>query len=202
MKYITVESGQNIIDIAIQEYGRLEAVETVWTDNNLAQDAELYPGQQLLIREAGIDDIPVTDGTVMAVYSSRAAKDKNGVFLVNSRSPSADDPAPPAGPDLPSFYGSGPVEFDDTELITIYRGKKQADLLPFVADMERLWYVYPQAFGLLSHAFQNGGYDAISSFDLLTVTLHPIDADVDYYAYRLNHDTYLTEADSFKISFA
>ena len=60
MKTILVESGQNMIDIAIQEYGRLEAVETVWTDNALAQDADLYPGQQLLIREAGVDVIEVT----------------------------------------------------------------------------------------------------------------------------------------------
>lgn len=201
MKTIFVETGQNMIDIAIQEYGKLEAVETVWTDNGLAQDADLYPGQALRIRESGVDEIPVTDDTVMGVYSSRAAKDKNGVFLVNSRSPGADEPAPPVLPDLPSYYGSGPADFDDAELTALYRRTKEADDLPFVADMERLWYVYPQAFGLITHAYQNGGYDAISSFDLLTVTLRPIDADVDYYAYRLNHDTYLTEADNFKISF-
>ena len=202
MKTILVESGQNMIDIAIQEYGRLEAVETVWTDNALAQDADLYPGQQLLIREAGVDVIPVTDDTVMGVYKSRALKDKNGVFLVNSRSPGADEPAPPVTPDLPSYYGSGPADFDSAELTTIYRRKKEADDLPFVANMERLWYVYPQVFGVISHAYQNGGYDAISSFDQLTVTLMINDAEVEYYAYRLQHDTYLTEADNFKISFS
>jgi len=200
MKLIYIESGQNIIDIALQEYGKLEAVETVCLDNGLAYDADLYAGQQLLIREVGKDDIPVKDDTVLSVYARKASKDKNGLFLVNSRSPSGDAPVIPDN-SLPTYYGDGPDDFWSTELITIYRGKKETANLPFNANMDRLWYVYPQAYGQLSHAFQSGGYDAISSFERLNVTLVINDNDVQYYAYRLNHDTYLTDADNLKITF-
>ena len=50
-KIILVEHGQNIIDIALQEYGNIEAVRLVIDDNDLSFDSSLEPGRSLNIRK-------------------------------------------------------------------------------------------------------------------------------------------------------
>ena len=54
MKRITVKTGQTAFDIALQEYGHVQAVLWLSEDNEL--DAlEVTPGQQLLIRDEVMD---------------------------------------------------------------------------------------------------------------------------------------------------
>ncbi|WP_442795307.1 LysM peptidoglycan-binding domain-containing protein [Pelobium manganitolerans] len=201
MKTITIETGQNIIDIAEQEYGTLEAVYHVCNDNNLPYDALLYAGQKLVIREFGVDDILFIN---VAVLNEFKRKEKDGLpFLVNSRTPMAELP-PAETVDLPSFYGAGAVGLNAEGILgltQIFRQSQAADDLPFVADMERLFYATPSVFGHVAHAYQLGGYDARTSFDELMMNLI-INGEVQpYYVLRLKHDTYLTEADNFKITF-
>jgi len=56
MTKITVNTNQNIYDIALQYYGSIEMVWQLIDDNNLTDglDAVLTPGQELLIDEKKI----------------------------------------------------------------------------------------------------------------------------------------------------
>lgn len=54
MKKITVFSGQNLFDIAIQEYGSVEALVKIANDNGLRADDDLTEGQQLIIDDAAL----------------------------------------------------------------------------------------------------------------------------------------------------
>lgn len=69
MKTILIEARQSLYDIAIQEYGKTDAVVILCQDNNLDYDAELYAGASLLIREDLINeataDVNVVDLFVM-----------------------------------------------------------------------------------------------------------------------------------------
>lgn len=68
MRIITVREGQTLQDIAIQEYGDVDAVPILLYDNpemNLTLDSQLQAGQQLQIVSA-----PVDAGTV-AFFRSR-----------------------------------------------------------------------------------------------------------------------------------
>lgn len=47
---ITVEDGQTVWDIAVQEYGTVEGLSLLLKDNNLSLSASLYPSQQLVIQ--------------------------------------------------------------------------------------------------------------------------------------------------------
>ncbi|MCO5253354.1 MAG: LysM peptidoglycan-binding domain-containing protein [Bacteroidetes bacterium] len=51
MKEVTTGNGQQLEDIAIQEYGCEEGVITLLADNRLSMDDLLYPGQKLKVRE-------------------------------------------------------------------------------------------------------------------------------------------------------
>ena len=52
------------MDIAIQQYGTVEALVTLCGDNNLELDADLLAGQQLYIQ----DTYPATADTLVANY--------------------------------------------------------------------------------------------------------------------------------------
>lgn len=56
MKTVIVEEGQNIMDIAIQEYGKADAFVDVCDDNNLEYDAVLTPGQVLNIKDTSVNE--------------------------------------------------------------------------------------------------------------------------------------------------
>lgn len=200
MRKIILETGQNIIDIALQEYGVLEAVYHVCTDNALSYDSLLGAGQILMIREAGVDDILFINQSVINEFKRKSKEGKN--FIVNSKTPGLEiTPTPPV--DLPSFYGSGAEGLTSqiTGLTQIFKQNQAADDLPFVADMERLFYATPFVFGHVTHAYQTGNYDAISSFDERLINLTINEVEVPYYVLRLKHDTYLTASDNFKITF-
>jgi hypothetical protein len=61
---ITVQAGQTAIDIAIQQYGTVEALVTLLADNNLELDSDLIAGQQLYIQ----DTYPATADTLVANF--------------------------------------------------------------------------------------------------------------------------------------
>lgn len=79
MKLITVESGQNLIDIALQEYGTPEALVTICADNALEYDANLVPDQALAIRQTGVDKIDFINMTVLAEYQKAGLVINSGI---------------------------------------------------------------------------------------------------------------------------
>ena len=52
----TVKPGQNMIDIALQHYGSVDAVINLCLDNNLDVGAELKAGTELTINDQNIID--------------------------------------------------------------------------------------------------------------------------------------------------
>lgn len=61
MRKVTVIIGQNIMDIAMQEYGNPDAIVELCDLNNLEIDEEIFPGQILNLRE-------LTDADEVAKY--------------------------------------------------------------------------------------------------------------------------------------
>ncbi|WEK18175.1 MAG: hypothetical protein P0Y49_15395 [Candidatus Pedobacter colombiensis] len=51
MRKVTVIVGQNIMDIAMQEYGDADAIVELCDMNNLELDDDVYAGQVLLLRD-------------------------------------------------------------------------------------------------------------------------------------------------------
>ncbi len=51
---VTVEPGQTIEDIALQEYGHIDAIYSVCKDNNLNIGIDVKPGTKLLINTENI----------------------------------------------------------------------------------------------------------------------------------------------------
>jgi hypothetical protein len=56
MRSVTVIIGQNIMDIAMQEYGDADAIVEVCELNELEIDDDIYPGQVLNLRDLTDDD--------------------------------------------------------------------------------------------------------------------------------------------------
>ena len=51
-----VQDNQNIFDIATQEFGTLEELFTLLNDNNLAVNAKLTGGQELVVNKINVGD--------------------------------------------------------------------------------------------------------------------------------------------------
>lgn len=51
-----VLEGQNIFDIVTESFGTLEQLFTLLNDNNLAVNAKLISGQELIINKIGVGD--------------------------------------------------------------------------------------------------------------------------------------------------
>jgi hypothetical protein len=49
---IIVKYGQSLMDLAVQMYGSASALVELANDNDLAIDADVQPGQQLIVRDA------------------------------------------------------------------------------------------------------------------------------------------------------
>lgn len=75
MKTITIHSGQNILDICLQEYGSVEALMQLARDNNMSIDAELQAGQELLI-----DENNIVDKQVAALFARDNIKINTGEY--------------------------------------------------------------------------------------------------------------------------
>jgi hypothetical protein len=69
MMNVIVTAGQTIQDIALQEYGALEAAIYILMDNNLGIDEALYGGQVINIR----DQVPVLTENNKAIQRSLSA---------------------------------------------------------------------------------------------------------------------------------
>jgi hypothetical protein len=87
-----VSSGQCLIDVAIQEYGSIEALFDLAKDNNLEVDDDLIPGQVLQIRDTLPDtadpdlvdyfarkSIRVNSGAVVAITEILATNDDEAI---------------------------------------------------------------------------------------------------------------------------
>ena len=57
--------GQNVFDIVTQEFGTLEELFTLLNDNNLAVNAKLISGQDLVINKINIGDENVKNFVVL-----------------------------------------------------------------------------------------------------------------------------------------
>ena len=60
-----VQDNQNIFDIVTQEFGTLEELFTLLNDNNLAVNAKLISGQDLVINKINIGDENVKNFVVL-----------------------------------------------------------------------------------------------------------------------------------------
>jgi len=58
---MTVQDNQSIFDIATQEFGTLEQLFVLLSDNNLGPNAKLKPGQDLVINKINVGDEDVKD---------------------------------------------------------------------------------------------------------------------------------------------
>ena|SRR5690606_24563994 len=56
MTQVTVESGQSIVDIAVQELGSSEGLKVICDLNNLEYDDDLYPGQVLILPDRDLNN--------------------------------------------------------------------------------------------------------------------------------------------------
>jgi len=61
MKKVTVQKQQNIIDLAIQEYGSIEGLIQLAKDNDLSLDEDMVAGAMLEVNESKINNQPLVD---------------------------------------------------------------------------------------------------------------------------------------------
>lgn len=77
---VTVEQGQVLEDIAIQEYGCLEGVWNIMEDNGLNLDSQLYTGQPLIISET-VPTLTNTNKEIAKQFSSKKLKPNRGIVI-------------------------------------------------------------------------------------------------------------------------
>jgi len=194
MKQIKVESGQSLIDVAMQEHGTPQALVTICDDNGLEYDADLISGQALLIREVDVDELIYHNSVVFQQLQASAAT----INTHTDRELYTD-----TGDTLPSFYGAGSDALDELGikgLSVIYKSTRLASL-PYVANMQRLWYVHPLDEGDITKAIDPGGYDFYPSFDVFHVVLTIDGTPITYEALRLKQNTYLVQDDNYILNF-
>lgn len=75
---ITIQQGQTLLDIALQEYGSVDGVIMLMRDNGLELDAELTPGTSLVVRNTPINL------AVKNYYAAKGMKLASAVVDINS----------------------------------------------------------------------------------------------------------------------
>ena len=100
MRTIKVNQGQNLLDIALQEYGSTEALVDLVFDNNLEIDSVLAGGDELLI-----DDSKVINADVVRYFIDQGIKVNTGELEAI-----VEPPPPPPEEDEMIFDNS----FDET----------------------------------------------------------------------------------------
>lgn len=75
---ISVGQGQVLEDIAIQQYGTVEAVFILMEDNDLDLDSQLYTGQELVIREE-VPALTDTNKEIARYYSEKKLYPNTGI---------------------------------------------------------------------------------------------------------------------------
>ncbi len=73
MKKILIEAGQNLADVAVQEFGGIDALLSLCLDNNLELGAEVEPGTELSINPAHIQD-----KKILQYYKTKKHKPASG----------------------------------------------------------------------------------------------------------------------------
>ena len=68
MRTITIEEGQNLIDIAVQEFGTADGLSTICDLNDLEFDEDLKPGQILVLPDLD------PDNDIQAYFASEGIK--------------------------------------------------------------------------------------------------------------------------------
>lgn len=97
MRTVTVIIGQNLMDIAMQEYGEADSLSELCDMNGLEIDQDIYPGQILTLRE-------LTDADEVAKY-----------YKSNRIRVSSNNTEVPAG--ILSTGGDEPITTGDDSLI-------------------------------------------------------------------------------------
>jgi hypothetical protein len=77
---ITVQEGQTIYDIAIQEYGCAEAVSLLTADNNIGLSTEFEGGEILSIRDA-IPEINNNNIAIAKLFKTKGIKPNSGYLI-------------------------------------------------------------------------------------------------------------------------
>ena len=88
MKVIVVQSHQNVLDIAVQEYGSAEAAFDLSLKNNLSVSDDLAPGKELELPESLYKDTDVAGyyenkrlqpATALSQSFYKSTKEKEGI---------------------------------------------------------------------------------------------------------------------------
>ncbi len=66
---LKVQDGQNIFDIALQEFGTLEELFVMLLDNNLSLNEKLTSGRELIINKTNVGDEDVKNFVVLRNHS-------------------------------------------------------------------------------------------------------------------------------------
>lgn len=80
MKTVNAKTGQGIEDLALQEYGCLEAQQLIWQDNSMGPDTLLYPGQPVLIRDV-VEDINGNNQAIARHFAQKGGSPANDVEM-------------------------------------------------------------------------------------------------------------------------
>ena len=83
---IIVEEGQTLIDLAIQEYGCIEAVAYLCEDNNFSLDETLTPAQKVKIRDV-ITNINGSNIEVLNIQKSKRTIINSGIAPIQILTP-------------------------------------------------------------------------------------------------------------------
>jgi len=65
MATVTVQDGQNIFDVCLQEFGTLEELSKFLEDNDLTLNTKLTAGRELIVNKANVGDENVKDFVVL-----------------------------------------------------------------------------------------------------------------------------------------
>ena len=85
MKKATVHKQQNILDLAIQEYGSIEGLLELAKENNLSLDEDMVAGSVLSVDESKIINLPLVNyfkekEIVIATGANGFVTDDIGIF--------------------------------------------------------------------------------------------------------------------------
>lgn len=83
---VKVKYGQTLVDVALEQYGCEEGIITLAADNALAIDAELTPGQILLLQST-LPVISVNNQTIATYFKTNKVGINSGIEPIESVTP-------------------------------------------------------------------------------------------------------------------
>lgn len=78
-KKIRVYELQNILDVAVQEYGSIEAIGKLLADNSLKADAVLTAGDELVIRKQAFE---IENPQLVSILAAQEVLPTNGEYVI------------------------------------------------------------------------------------------------------------------------